>query len=232
MEQPPTIPPTFPPQAPAKKGMSALAWVGIGCGGLLVIALGLGVYGFFLAKKKIDEFAANPEKAAAEMIVSMQPDLKVLSQDEAKGTMTLRTKDGEEMTLSYKDIQDGKFIVTDKDGNTTRIGSADLSQVPAWVPKAPDLTEGLSVLHSEAGGKVTGQFSGKSAMKAEDLKKFFEEQANAAGFTSFTSKNLNTGGANIHTLAMGDDAGKSLNIVITENAGGDTLVSTNYSETK
>lgn len=207
-----------------------MAWLGIGCGGLIVIALGLGVYGFILAKKKIDEFAANPEKAAAEMIVSMQPDLKMLSQDEAKGTMTLRTKDGEEMTLSYKDIQDGKFIVTDKDGNTTRIGSSDLSQVPAWVPMAPDLAEGVSAFHSEAGGKVTGQFSGKSAMKADDLKKFFEEQTNAAGFSSFTSSNLNTGGTNIYTLAMGADTGKSLNIVITEKAGGDTLVSTNYSE--
>ena len=212
--------------------MSGLAWLGIGCGGLLVLALGLGVYGFFLAKKTIDDFAANPEKAAAEMIISMQPDLRVLSKDEANGTMTLRTKDGEEMTLSYKDIQDGKFIVTDKDGNTTRIGSADLSQVPAWVLKAPDLTEGLSIFHSEAGGKLTGQFSGKSAMKADDLKKFFEEQANAAGFSSFTSNSLNTGGTNIHTLAMGADTGKSLNIVITEKAGGDTLVSTNYSEAK
>lgn len=232
MEQPPAIPPTFPPQAPAKKGMPAIAWVGIGCGGLLVIALALGVYGFFLAKKKIDEFAANPEKAAAEMIISMHPELKMVSQDVAKGTMTLRTQDGEEMTLSYKDIKEGKFIVTDKDGNTTRIGSSDLSQVPAWVPKAPDLTEGLSVFHSEAGGKVTGQFSGKSEMEAEALNKFFEEQANAAGFTSFTSKNLNTGGTNVYTLAMGADTGKSLSILITENTGGDTLVSTNYSETK
>lgn len=209
-----------------------MAWLGIGCGGLLVIALALGVYGFFFAKKKIDEFAANPEKATAEMIVSMQPDLKVLSQDEAKGTLTLRTGDGEEMTLSYKDIADGKFIVTGKDGNSTRIGSPDLSQVPAWVPKAPDLTEGLSISHSEAGGKVSGQFSGKSAMKAEDLNRFFEEQANAAGFTSFASKSLNTGGMNVYALSMGADTGKSLNIVITEKAGGGTLVSTKYSESK
>ncbi len=232
MEQPPAIPPTLPPQAPAKKGMPALAWVGIGCGGLLLIALALGVYVFILAKQKIDEIAANPEKAAAGMVISMHPELKMLSQDEAKGTMTLRTADGKEMTLSYKDIKEGKFIMTDKDGNVTSIGSPDLSQVPAWVPKAPDLTEGSSMFHTEAGGKVAGQFSGKSAMKAEDLKRFFEEQANAAGFMDFASSHLNTGTMSIYTLKMGDDAVKSLNIVITEKAGGESLVNTNYSEKK
>lgn len=226
------IPPTYPPQATAKKGMPVLAWVGIGCGGLLLLGLGAAVYVFILAKNKIDEFAANPEKAAAAMIVSMHPELKMLSQDEVNGTMTLRTPNGEEMTLSYKDIQDGKFIVTDKDGNTTRIGSADLSQVPTWVPKAPDLTEGISVFHSEVGGKVSGQFSGKSITKAEDLNKYFEEQANAAGFTNFSRKSLNTSATNIYTLAMGADTGKSLNIVITEKVGGATHVDTNYSEKK
>ena len=212
--------------------MPAIAWVGIGCGGLLLIALALGVYGFILAKKKIDEFAANPEKAAAGMVISMHPELKMLSQDEAKGTMTLRTQDGKEMTLSYKDIAEGKFIMTDKDGNVTRIGSSDLSQVPAWVPKAPDLTQGSSIFHSEATGMVTGQFSGESAIKAADLNQFFKEQANAAGFTEVSSNHLNTGTTSVYTLKMGGDDGKSLNIVITDKADGESLVNTSYSEKK
>ena len=211
--------------------MSGLAWLGIGCGGLLVIALGLAVYGFFLAKKTIDDFAANPEKAAAEMIVSMQPDLRVLSKDEANGTMTLRTKDGEEMTLSYKDIQDGKFIVTDKDGNTTLIGSADLSQVPAWVPQAPEFTEGFSVFHSEAGGKASGQFSGKSPRGAEALRTFYEGEASTLGMTSNSSRSMEAGGTSTITLGF-SDGGRSMTIVITGKPGSSTLVNTNYSEAK
>lgn len=211
--------------------MSGLAWAGIGCGGLLLIALALGVYGFIVAKKKIDEFAANPEKATAEMIISMQPDLKMLSQDEVNGTMTLRTKDGEEMTLSYKDIAEGKIIVTDKDGSTTRIGSSDLSQVPAWVPKPPDLTEGVSLFHSEAGSKITGQFSGKSALVADDVLKYLEGEASNLGFptASGTRKFLND--VTIITHDFSSDV-RSLNVVITEKPGEATLVNTTYMETK
>lgn len=231
MEQPPVIPPTLPPQAPAKKGMPAIAWVGIGCGGLLAIALAVAVYVFIVAKKKIEEFAANPEKAAAELMVSMNPELEQVSQDDGKGTMTIRTKDGEEMTLSYKDIAEGKIVVTDKDGNTTRIGSSDLSQVPAWVPKAPDLTDGVSVFHSEAGNQVSGQFSGKSPRGSEELRTFFEGEASAKGLTNSSHSSMNMGSTSTITLGF-SGGGKSLSIVITGKPGEAALVNTNYSEKK
>lgn len=231
MEQPPATPPSFPPQAPVKKGMPVLGWVGIGCGGLLLIALALGVYGFFIAKKKFGEFASNPEKAGAEMVVSMTPGFQKISQDDTKGTMTIRIKGGEEMTLSYKDIAEGKFTVTDKDGNTTMIGSSDLSHVPSWVPKAADFTEGLSVFHSEAGNENSGQFSGKSALGAEDLRTFFEAEASSLGLSDSSSSSMNMGSTATITLAF-SGGGKSLNIVITEKTGTATLVNTNYSEKK
>jgi hypothetical protein len=42
--------PTQAPQ-PVKKGMGPLAWIGIGCGAIIVICLiGLGVVGFFVKK--------------------------------------------------------------------------------------------------------------------------------------------------------------------------------------
>lgn len=208
-----------------------MAWVGIGCGGLLLIALALGVYGFFIAKEKLGEFAANPEKTAAEMVVSMTPDFEKISQDDAKGTMTIRIKGGEKMTLSYKDIAEGKFTVTDKDGNTTMIGSSDLSHVPAWVPKAADFTEGLSIFHSEAGNEISGQFSGKSTRGAEDLRTFFEGEASSLGLLSSSSSSVNMGSTARITLGF-SGGGKSLNIVITEKPSSATLVNTNYSEKK
>jgi hypothetical protein len=231
MEQPPATPPTIPQQAPAKKGMPALAWVGIGCGGLLAIGLAIGVYVFIVAKKKFDEFAANPEKAAAELMVSMNPDMEQISADDGKGTMTIRTKDGEEVTLSYKDIAEGKIVITDKEGNITRIGSSDLSQVPAWVPKAQDLTDGVSVFHSEVGGEIVGQFSGNTPRGAEELRSFFEDEASSLGLTSSTSSSMESGGTATITLGF-SGGGKSLNIVITAKPGKATLVNTNYSEKK
>lgn len=225
MEQPPNIPPI----QPQKKGIPAIAWVGIGCGGLLLLALAAGVWVFFIAKNKLDEFTKNPEKTAAELMVSMNPELEQISKDDDKGTMTIRTKDGQEMTLSYKDIAEGKITMTDKDGNTTRIGSSDLSQVPAWVPKAPGFTEGLSVFHSKSGDQTLGQFSGKSPRGAEELKTYFEGEASAQGLTSSSHSSLNTGSTATITLGF-SGGGKSLNIVITGKPGSATLVNTNYSE--
>lgn len=221
----------MPAPAPAKNGMPAIAWVGIGCGGLLLLAMAAGIFAFFFAKKKIEEFAANPEKSAAELMVSMNPEMEKVSQDDGKGTMTIRMKDGEEMTLSYKDIAEGRIVVTDKDGNTTRIGSADLSQVPAWVPRVPDLTDGVSVFHSEAGDQIMGQFSAKSPRSAEELRTFFEGEASSLGLTSSSHSSLNTGSTSTDTLGF-SGGGKSLNIVITAKPGEAALVNTNYSEKK
>lgn len=208
--------------------MPAIAWVGIGCGGLLLIALIGAVWVFFIAKDKFEEFAKNPEKTAAEMIVSMTPELEKVSQDDKAGTMTIRTKDGKEATVSYKDISEGKIEFTDQDGNVTRLGSTDLTHVPAWVPQAPDLTDGVSMFHSDGGGEITGQFSGKSGKSADELRTLFEGEASAAGLSSSSSGSTNLGATTVVTLEF-SGGGKSLNIVITEKPGSATLVNTNYS---
>ena len=209
--------------------MPAIAWVGIGCGGLLLIAIIAGIFLFKAGAEKFREFAENPEKAGAEMMVSLNPDLEMVSQDDGKGEMTIRTKDGQEMTLSYKDIAEGKLVMRDAEGNETVIGSGDLSRVPAWVPKAPDLSEGVSTFHSNAGGQVSGQFSGKSGKTAEELKTFFEEAAAGQGMTSSSTGSTTLNGTSATTLEF-SGGGKSLVIVITAKAGSPALVNTSYSE--
>ncbi len=114
MEQPPTPQPAAAPVTPAKKGLPALAWVGIGCGGLVVIAIIVMIIGGVWFTKKAKElgvdFQKNPERAAAELVVNLSPDLEKVSTDEEAGTMTIRKQDGTEMTLTYQDISEGKFI--------------------------------------------------------------------------------------------------------------------------
>lgn len=222
------MPPTSPP-ASAKKGMPALAWVGIGCGGIIVLAIVAAVFAFAKLKGVAEKFAANPEKAGAELIVSMNPDLKMLSQDEQKGTMTIRTKDGQEMTLSYKDIAEGKITMTDAAGNTTSLGSTDLSQVPAWVPKPDGLSDAVSLYHTNSGGKISGQFSGKSAMSLEDLKTFFESAAEKIGFASTSATAMEMNGTSVATLEYSENA-RTLKIVITEKRGSPALINIHYTE--
>jgi hypothetical protein len=91
----PVPPPPGSPQAP-KKGLSPLAWVGIGCAvlfvlGLLVLGGIVGVGGYF-AKKAAAKFEKNPTMAAAEMVVRLNPDLELVSSDEKTNTLTIKDK--------------------------------------------------------------------------------------------------------------------------------------------
>ncbi len=92
-----------------KKGLGPLAWIGIGCGALVVIvAVALVVVGLIAAKKIKDvagDFKDNPEMAAARLIVKMNPELEEVSADEQAATITVRhTKTGEVVTLHDRAI--------------------------------------------------------------------------------------------------------------------------------
>lgn len=230
MDQPPQMPST-PQAAPAKKGLSAGAWIGIGCGGIVLLGILIAVIGGMFIWGAVSGLLENPEKAAAEMVVALNPELEAVSKDDDKGEMTIRTKDGKEMTLSYKDISEGRLEITDADGNKTRIGSADLSQVPGWVPRASDLTDGFSTYHSTSGREISGQFSGKSSMSTEDLQSFFETEASSLGLTSSSSSSSSANGVSVVSLNF-SGGGRSLKFVITEKPGEGTLVNTAYSQSK
>ncbi|MGJ8632841.1 MAG: hypothetical protein ACSHX7_02895 [Luteolibacter sp.] len=228
MQQPPAIPPTLSPES-KKKGIPAIAWVGIGCGGLLILGIIVAVIGVRMFMGKMQEFTENPEKAAAEMIVKFDPNLDKVSQDDEKGEMTIRTKDGEEMTLSYQDISEGKITMADSEGNMVPYGSGDLSAVPAWVPRAPDLADGVSMYHQVANSMTTGQFSGKTGQSAEELKEFFTEEAENLGMNNSSSSSTQVGGTGTMELEF-SGGGKSLVFMVIERGGEPTTVSTSYTE--
>src|SRR5215470_13160748 len=83
-------PPPSPPGTPQaqKKGMGPLAWIGIGCG--VIVLLGCIVMGafFYFVKSKADEFQKNPALSAAKLAVQLNPDLDLVSSDEKAQTLT------------------------------------------------------------------------------------------------------------------------------------------------
>jgi len=118
---PESSPPPLPGSAPQKKGLPALAWVGIGCGGILVVALIVMMTAFAFLGRKVADYAReaekNPAKAAAELFVKVNPDVELVSANDRAGTMTIRIKaTGKEVTVTYADIAQGKFSVTGEDG--------------------------------------------------------------------------------------------------------------------
>lgn len=143
----PAAPPPPPPQQPApqyqqpapqqpqgKKGLSPLAWIGIGCGVIvLVVLIGLVGLGLF-AKHKLKQagisaemMEKNPVEATARIYVATNPDLEMVKVDADKGTFTVRnTKTGEVITLNMDDIKKGKISIRNEtSGKEVHISAED-----------------------------------------------------------------------------------------------------------
>ena len=264
-------PPPVPGSAPAKKGMSPWAWVAIGCGGIVVVGfivfLALGMFVFNKTKEVVDEatggkslseiaqeFQDNPAKAAAETAIRVNPDLELVSTDDEAGTITFtNTKTGEEATLNFEDIAEGRFSMTTGEGEykidatdggegggitfsgpegETRIGgSTNLSDVPDWVPSYPGLTEAQSSLHSTTAEGVMGAFTGKSSDDAQAVVDHFKQLFEDRGYTVGSESMTKTGDGAFGAISGELDDGRTINVVVIENNEG-TSVTVNYNQTK
>ena len=90
--------------APQKKGLGPLAWLGIGCGGLIVILVILVAVVGMKFGPAIKQFGADaakdPTKATANMMVSMG--FEMVAQDEVNKRYTIRQKGtGKLMTIYW-----------------------------------------------------------------------------------------------------------------------------------
>ncbi len=94
--------------APARKGLHPLAWIAIGCGGLIVVGVVVAMVLGIFAAKKLGEVGDNPAKAA-EWFIKMNPDLELVEHDESAGTMTVRQEStGETVTANSEDLKEGR----------------------------------------------------------------------------------------------------------------------------
>ena len=228
----PSAPPSNPP---VKKGMPVLGWVGIGCGTVIVIAVVVIALLVGWCKNKVgdlSEFQKNPEKAAAEMMVRLNPDIKLVSQDDAKGEMTIRTKDGQEMTLSYKDVGEGKFAIRDAKGNVAQIGQSDLSNVPAWVPRVPKMKTTTASFQNQADNKLSGLYSATSDDSIDKLDAFFKTETAKLKLTEASRTSTNTEGVENRIVAYEGEGGRMLNVILNGKTGEGTQISVGYEQAK
>lgn len=224
-------PPPHPPiPMPEKKGLSGLAWAGIGCGVFALIGIAVLIGAGIFAYNKAKEFAANPEKAVAEMIVKVSPELEKVSSDDAKGVMTVRTKSGETITVSYADISEGKFTFKDSSGNITTLGgSTDFTDVPSWVPKVPKISGDPSVFPATVAGKAKGFYTATSEASVAELESFIDGFTTTAGFTSSSRSNVSVG--SVQKIVLSRSSGdRSFTVTLSGEAGTPTFVQVTYEE--
>ncbi|HEX7182424.1 MAG TPA: hypothetical protein VF756_11315 [Thermoanaerobaculia bacterium] len=201
--------PQTPP--PPKKGMSPLAWVGIGCAVIVVlgmIAAGITVAagGWFL-KKQVDRFEENPAMVAAELAVRANPDFEVVESDAEKSTLTIRNKKtGEVMTVSAEDIEKGRLTFKNDKGETASIdvsGGEDGGSIrvtdekgqesvyqatggapqdlPSWVPTYPGGTA-QSAFDAKTAEGHSAAFTVTTQDSVQQVLDFYKEKLEAEGF--------------------------------------------------
>lgn len=251
--EPPPNPPLNPhPSAePPRRGLSPLAWVGIGCGGLLLVGAIVGGIAITWSIRKakevvgdLNEFAQemerNPAKAAAELVVKVNPNLELVESDEAAGTMTIREKStGKVATFSFDEISEGTFRfetpegefeiqspeggegairVTTPEGETT-FGAGSMEQVPAWVALPEGAGSVTPLVHSTEGGNLSGSLRVKSDQRLEDLFNAYVPALEDAGY-SVTVHRVDAGGELTQAVLSAEDKANSRNLAITATADG------------
>lgn len=191
-----------------KKGLHPLAWVAIGCAGVLVIggivAVLAGMFLFGKARQFTEEMQENPALATAKLIAAANPEIELVGEDEANQTVTFRNvKSGEELTVGYKDIQEGKitFASGDEQGSidfdggerdegrmtiTTDEGTASFGagvaadDLPGWLPVYPG-TNPTATYSSNTPEMRGGAYTAKTTDDLEQVVSFYADELAEAG---------------------------------------------------
>ncbi|HWN97740.1 MAG TPA: hypothetical protein VNS63_00560 [Blastocatellia bacterium] len=219
---PPTTPIGMPPQQqfpqpPPQKKSNVLTYILVGCGTFVILGVIAVVAGGYFVWNKAKEAGLDPELmqkqpalAAAKMMVAMNPDIELVSVDEAKGLITVKDKKtGETVTINLADAQKGK-VVFKKDGEddvtvegkanetagslevktkegVAKFGSAAAEEgLPEWFPPYPGANvHGNYSSHGKDG--YAGGFQFTTQDSVEQVIKFYEDNLRQAGFRMTTS---------------------------------------------
>ncbi len=243
------------PPPPPRKGLGPLAWIAIGCGGLiLVVGMVMVAGGLFVAKKVKDvaaDFEANPAQAAAELVVRAHPDLELVSSDPDHGKLTVRNKTtGEEATFDIADIQNGNFSfetpegkvdinasgVTTGEGMKISSSQGDVqlggtAATPDWVPLYPGASASQSVFSAVTQEGTNGILALSTADSPEAVVEFYETKLKELGFavqvTRFSSGSAQSAGV----VATASEPNRNLNVGVVREAD-TTQISLNYNQAK
>lgn len=231
----------------AKKGLGPLAWIAIGCGAVILVGLIiLLAAGFFVAKKGqeiIADFEDNPAKAAAELMVRMDPDLELVESDEEKGQITVRQlSTGEVATFDYSEIEEGRFsfktdegevsidasgeqeggtmtIKTD-DGVAQYIASTDVGDLPNWVPLYPDATKSVGGATASTPEGVGGTVHFETGDEPREVLDYYEKKLKEEGYEVLV-QTMSSGEEGPQGTVIANDraANRMINVMVVKEQG-------------
>jgi hypothetical protein len=193
--------------------------------------------GLFVAKKAA-EMASNPGLAAVKLMVAANPDVEIVSSDEAKGTVTIREKKtGKIVTANFNQLTDGK-ITFEQDGEKVSIeasgkdqgvaikgsvGSVRLggdTKLPDWLPAYPGASEKAAGAHADSPGEQSGMVVLTTSDEAEKVLSFYREALKNAGISE-TANTTTTSDGKLAGMLTGQspDRRKSAQVLFGSNEG-------------
>ena len=179
--------------------------------------------------------------ATAKLIVAANPDLDMVAVDEDTGTMTIRnTKTGEEVTLSFEDIKEGKITfeteegkvsmqaqggeeggsltITGEEGSAVFGTGAAAGELPDWIPAYPGaITENVSTM--TVGAERGGTYLLKTTDSPDQVMEFFKRTLEAAGFTVETVSMSVGGGPSGMVSGRSADDKRSYSVTLSVESG-------------
>jgi len=247
-------PPPGAPQPP-KKGMGPLAWIGIGCGIIIVIGIVVMAAGAYLFKTKVvDPWKDNPSLAAAKLVVQASPDLELVKEDPKAQTITVHNKKTDEtLVVSLDDAKNGRFKFS---SNGKGASSIDFSQqgisvktqdekgkestfvagagapkdLPAWLPTYPGAT--VQGGFSSKSADATVQTFGLTTTDSPDkVIAFYQDQLKNNGLTAQQPTTTAVGGQTTIASLTADSPDKKRHVqIVVQASDGKTQASINYEE--
>lgn len=239
-----------------KKGLHPLAWVGIGCGVLVLIGVVVMVAGgMFVAKKVQDvaeDFEKNPALMTAKGIALVNPDIDLVDSNEADQTVTFKNvKTDEEFVISFEDIENGNLswetsegtfgidasevqdggsvTFTGPDGETAQFGAGNAANIPDWVILPDSAYEAESSFSMTNNDVTTGAIAAKSPDSVDDVKAFYQKAMEDAGYeVSLTS--MSSGGNRQEVISGTKEGGhRTLNAMVSQEGSEPVTVAVQYS---
>lgn len=266
-------PSPIPESAPVKKGLSPLAWIAIVIGGVVVVGfIGMAALGVFLFRQgrevvreatgteSVGEFFENfrddPARTGAEAMIRMNPELDLIRTDDAAGTITFRNNQtGEEATLNFTDIAEGRFTMTTREGEfsvdasagadgaasegggvtvkgpegETRFGTiASVTDVPDWVPVYPGGGETQSAYQTTTGDGLSGAVSSKTTDDVQTVVDHYKKLFEDTGYAIGTQSLTQSGDGAVGSIAAElPENERSINVIVIQQ-GDETQIMLNY----
>jgi hypothetical protein len=244
-------------QQQQKKGLGPLAWIAIGCGVIILVVGIVMVAGTVFVAGKAKDFAEemerNPGLATARAIVKLNPELEEVAVDEEAGTITVRnTETGEEITVDFEDLKEGKLSFSSGDTSVTidaseegvsisgeeggerlelSTGNQVTEDVPEWVPVWPDAElEGRSTMRHSGG--LNGGCQLVAPVTTAEAVEFYRERLDAAGFDVRVSTYSTEDGEGGMVNGTDEAGGRSVVAIISSRAEGGSDVRVTYALTR